>query len=219
MFFLFKKPCYLISLIHVSIMFSCLWKIYHLFFLFIIICETTGNWCVTRFMWDYSYLLSICLCVYLLSVGERLRFPTPPPPPPPPPPPLPPPPPPPPPPARLPAQGWACPGRTPSSPSWCWEPQRHTASHTSVCSLLSRTDNRSVSALIKPQDGSQAGGRTEGHCSHEPSGSAVTHIVGKYNFKTLLLDFKEPLLSYEISGFYFVFIEPIESFIIYGIQY
>lgn len=36
----------------------------------------------------------------------------------------------------LPAQSWVCPSHTPSS-LWSWEPQRHTASHTSACSLLS----------------------------------------------------------------------------------
>lgn len=104
---------------------------------------------IIRFRWVYlpAYLLSICLCVYPLSVWG-IRFPSSPPC------------------TRL---------NVPRSHAllslWSWEPPRHTASHTSECSLLSCTHNRSVSALTKPQDCSQA----ESHFTDEPSGSAVTH--------------------------------------------
>ena len=65
-------------------------------------------------------------------------------------------------------------GRAPVTrpPLWLrsWEPLRHTASHTCVCKPLSCPHNESVSALTKPQDGSQA----TSPLTQRPSGSAAT---------------------------------------------
>lgn len=130
--------------------------------------KATGNSHVTRLRWLKlpAYLLSICV----LCVGGS-GFPAP----------------------LLWAPAALCTRlnvpRSHALPSlWCWEPQRHTASHTSVCSPLSCTQWKCVvshkaSGLFSGSD------TTEGHFTDQPSGLVVTQcwdIKLKYNHLKML---------------------------------
>lgn len=128
-----------------------LWVIHMWVTIFI---HTSGNWCVTRFGGVYPPCLScLHLSASICCLCRGSGFPVP--------------------------LLWA-----PTAPCtrldvpqshallslWVWEPQRHMASHTSVCSLLSRTHNRSVSAFTKPQDSSQA-------ATGQKATSQINHLV------------------------------------------